>query len=68
MPNYQQTAKCVRKAAKQQMTSSICDKLDKVKESNSGVLKVIILSWLQDSKRGIMTTLFDVPLVVVSSF
>ena len=49
MSNYQQTAKRVAKAAKQQMISSICDELDKVKESNSGVLKYGIVSNLIQS-------------------
>ena len=44
MTNYQQTAKRVAKAAKNQIISSICDELDKVKESNSGVLKDGIIS------------------------
>ena len=32
------------KAAKNQIISSICDELDKVKESNSGILKYGIIS------------------------
>ena len=44
MANYQQTAKRVAKAAKNQIISSICDELDKVKESNSGVLKYGVVS------------------------
>mmetsp|Transcript_31321 Transcript_31321/g.37267 ORF Transcript_31321/g.37267 Transcript_31321/m.37267 type:complete len:250 (-) Transcript_31321:858-1607(-) len=44
MPNYQQTAKRAAKVAKQQMISSICEELDNVKESNSGVLKYGIVS------------------------
>ena len=44
MTNYQQTAKRVAKAAKNQIISSIYDELDKMKESNSGVLKYGIIS------------------------